>query len=171
MVETLYRVIREQANLQGTEHLWDLYAGSATIGIFLSRQASRVTSIESSSANVADAVWNLEYNGITNVTMYEGLVEQVVTSSFIREVGPPDVVVVDPPRAGLHERFRQLLPNLGAEKIIYVSCNPLTCLRDIRELERDGYRVTTAQGIDMFPHSWHCELVLTMQRVIPNKRR
>jgi 23S rRNA (uracil1939-C5)-methyltransferase len=165
MVETMYTTISEHAGLTGSEHLWDLYAGSATIGMFLSEKAGKVTSIESNPANVADAKWNIEHNTIHNISVHEGLVEQLVTSAFICEVGPPDVVIVDPPRAGLHERFRNLLPNLAAGKIVYVSCNPISCLRDVREIAASGYRITAAQGIDMFPHSWHCELILTLERI------
>jgi 23S rRNA (uracil1939-C5)-methyltransferase len=162
MVGELYNLIGEHAGLQGTEHVWDLYAGSATIGIFLSDIAGRVTSIESNPANCGDADWNLRHNAVTNVTIHQGNVEDVVTSAFCTETGLPDVVIIDPPRAGLHERFRTLLPNLKAQKIIYASCNPATCLRDIQALSRT-YRVTRATGIDMFPHTWHCELVLTLE--------
>ncbi len=164
MVGTLYAEIAKQAALTGLEHVWDLYAGSATIGIFLSQSAGKVTSIESNPANHADAAWNLEHNAIANVSLYAGLVEDLVTSAFCHEVGLPDIVIVDPPRAGLHAKFRNLLPNLNPKKIIYVSCNPVTCYRDLLELQGVGYRVTTAQGIDMFPHTWHCELVLTLER-------
>lgn len=164
MVETLYQTIGQMAELQGGEHLWDLYAGSATIGIFLSKRVGHVTSIESSPSNTADSRRNLELNQIENVTIHEGLVEDAVTSAFCKTVGLPDIVIVDPPRAGLHERFRQLLPNLAAKKIVYVSCNPVSCLRDLKSLIRSGYKVSKAQGIDMFPHSWHCELVLVLEK-------
>ncbi|HSI20754.1 MAG TPA: 23S rRNA (uracil(1939)-C(5))-methyltransferase RlmD [Verrucomicrobiae bacterium] len=164
MVTALYQTIEKHAGLQGSEHVWDLYAGSATIGMFLSGNASKVTCIESNEANCADANWNLQKNNVTNVTVHTGAVEDVVTSAFCQSTGLPDVVILDPPRAGLHERFRRLLPNLGPKKVVYTSCNPTTCYRDIQDLGRAGYRVTQATGVDMFPHTWHCELVLTLER-------
>jgi 23S rRNA (uracil1939-C5)-methyltransferase len=163
-VHALYSLIAEHAALGGTEHLWDMYAGSATIGIFLSKLCKKVTSIESNTANVGDAAWNLHENSVVNVEIVEGQVEDVVTSAFAHERGLPDVVVVDPPRAGLHERFRTMLPNLGAKRIVYVSCNPATCLRDLRDITRSGYKVVQAQGIDMFPHTSHCEVVITLEK-------
>jgi 23S rRNA (uracil1939-C5)-methyltransferase len=162
MVETLYRTVGLHAR-QGNA-LWDLYAGSATIGIFLHNQFKEVLGIESNPSNIADAEQNLELNQVTNVHMVQGNVEDVLTSAFLKSHNPPDCIVVDPPRAGLHQRFRTLLPYIGAPKVVYVSCNPLTCLRDCKELVASGFRLTTLQPIDMFPHSWHCEILAVLEK-------
>lgn len=159
MVETLYGAIRSTAALSNHETLWDLYAGSATIGIYLADQASRVISIESNPTNITDARENLSLNHIENVELISGKVEEVLTSQFITEHGAPNVVIVDPPRAGLHASLRRLLPYIGTHRLLYVSCNPLTCVRDIQELLKLGYSLKSVQGIDMFPHSWHCEVL------------
>ncbi|CAN5170129.1 23S rRNA (uracil(1939)-C(5))-methyltransferase RlmD [soil metagenome] len=162
MVTTLYSAVARAAGNGAC--VWDLYAGSATIGCYLSKQFGHVHSIESNESNVADGVINVELNSVTNLTQHPGLVEEVVSSAFIREHGLPDCVVVDPPRAGLHQRTRQLLGSLGLKKLVYVSCNPLTALRDITELTAAGYTLTALQPIDMFPHSWHAELVAVLTK-------
>jgi 23S rRNA (uracil1939-C5)-methyltransferase len=160
-VERLYECVRDHANLTGKEAVWDLYAGSATIGTFLSDHAQKVLCVEANPANCQDAAWALAHNNVSNVRILQGEVEQVVTNRFHQDEGMPDVIVVDPPRAGLNEQFRTLLPHLGAKRIVYVSCNPTTCYRDVRSLERT-HRVISATPIDMFPHIWQCELVLTL---------
>jgi 23S rRNA (uracil1939-C5)-methyltransferase len=159
LVERLYTTIRDLAELTGTEVVWDLYAGSATIGIFLSQHAAKVLSIESNLQNIYDAEQNRELNTISNLTIVSGLVESVITSHFIHTHGAPNVLVVDPPRAGLSEKIRRLLPHIGAQRIIYTSCNPLTFRRDALEIIQAGYQLDCVQGIDMFPHTLHCELV------------
>ncbi len=162
MVSTLYDAVSRAAGSGAT--LYDLYAGSATIGCYLSKQFEKVHSIEVNSSNVTDATENLALNDVTNVQVHEGLVEDVVTSAFIREHGAPDCVVVDPPRAGLHVRTRQLLIGLNLKKLVYVSCNPLTALRDMQELTKAGYALESLQPVDMFPHSWHAELVAVLTK-------
>ncbi|MEI6477934.1 MAG: 23S rRNA (uracil(1939)-C(5))-methyltransferase RlmD [bacterium] len=164
MVETLYGAIRTSLGTSGAQRLWDLYAGSATIGIFLHDLAEQVVSIESNAQNISDADWNISENKIGNLEMIEGSVESVCTSAFINQYGPPDAIVVDPPRAGLSEKTRSLLGGLRADRLTYVSCNPITCLRDSRDLIRLGYRLISLQGVDMFPHTLHCEIVATFGR-------
>lgn len=160
MLETFYNRIAELAG--SGQQLWDLYAGSATIGSYLSRQFEQVLCIESNPANLEDAQLNLETNQIQNLELVAGKVEDILTSSFISTNPVPDVIVLDPPRAGLHPRLRQLVPQLKAKQIVYASCNPLTCLRDCRELLQNGYRLASIQPIDMFPHSWHCEMIAVL---------
>jgi 23S rRNA (uracil1939-C5)-methyltransferase len=161
MVESLYTAIKRHA---GTgKNLWDLYAGSATIGLFLSKNFEKVLSIEVNPSNILDAKVNSEFNAITNVEVIEGAVEDVLTSAFLTTRDAADCIVLDPPRAGLHQRLRTLLPHLKAKKIVYVSCNPFTCLRDCRELVRAGMRLTSVQPVDMFPHSWHCEMIAVLE--------
>lgn len=162
MVQTLYDAVVDAA---GTgDWLWDLYAGSATIGCYLSKQFSSVVSIESNESNCRDGEFNIAHNAVQNLTLHQGLVEEVVTSAFIKEQGTPDCVVVDPPRAGLHVRTRQLLGGMRSQRLVYVSCNPITALRDCRELVASGYTLESIQPIDMFPHSWHAELVAVLTK-------
>ena len=162
MVETLYTTVATFAG-QG-EVVWDLYAGSATIGIFLSKFFKNVLSIEVSKSNILDATKNIALNEATNVQIVEGAVEDVITSAFLKEQIHPDCIVLDPPRAGLHQRIRTLLPHLNAKQVVYVSCNPSTCLRDCKELIRSGMKLAYIQPVDMFPHSWHCEMIAVLTR-------
>jgi 23S rRNA (uracil1939-C5)-methyltransferase len=162
MVETLYSTIRTTANLKKTDTVWDLYAGSATIGIYLSEAAKQVLSIESNRSNIIDARANLGLNKVENLELVSGKVEEVLTSTFIGVQGAPDVIVVDPPRAGLHQSLRRLLPHVGSHRLLYVSCNPLTCVRDVQELVKQGYNLKSVRGIDMFPHTWHCEVLVEL---------
>lgn len=163
MLHTLYQAIGDTAALSGQEIIWDLYAGSATIGIFLSQQAQQVLAIENNPANITDAQINLDYNKIGNVELQAGRVEDVLTSSFLRAAPKADVIIVDPPRAGLSERIRNLLPHLKPHRLVYVSCNPITCLRDCQDLLRHGYQLDSLQAIDMFPHTLHCELIAQLR--------
>jgi 23S rRNA (uracil1939-C5)-methyltransferase len=164
MVETLYGAIGRHAQISSSDVVWDLYAGSATIGIFLHKSAREVLSIESNPENCADARMNITENNVPNVNIYEGSVESVLTSPFILSHAKPSVIIVDPPRAGLSTSLKNLLPNLGKHRLVYVSCNPASCLRDCGHLTDRGYVVTSAQGIDMFPHSYHCEMIVTLSR-------
>ena len=164
MVETLYATTRAACLDTNPAYIWDLYAGSATIGIYMSKDVKRIVSIESNPANIRDALRNCELNHVENVTLTEGSVEKILTSAFIRENGMPDSIVVDPPRSGLSSDIKYLLPNLKEHSLTYVSCNPLTCLRDCQELVRKGYTIQHAQGIDMFPHTWHSEMVVQLKK-------
>lgn len=168
MVQRLYDEAGAAARLTPDDTLWDLYAGSATIGIYLSRNCRQVVSIESNPQNVSDAAENLRLNGVTNVQMHGGEVERTLSSAFIN-VHRPDAVVVDPPRAGLSEHIRRLLPGLPAKRLAYVSCNPQTALRDCLELSARGFVIDYVQPVDMFPHTLHCELVIALRHwvIIP----
>lgn len=159
MVEKLYTTIRETAEIQTGETVWDLYAGSATIGIFLSRYCAKVLSIENNPQNILDAQLNLKNNRVENLDLHKGTVEDVLSNRFIQSRTKPNVIIVDPPRAGLSHALINLLPNLPAHRLVYVSCNPLTCLRDCQILAKQGYALHSLRGIDMFPHTGHCEMI------------
>lgn len=160
MLGTLYNTIRETAKPQVNQVIWDLYAGSASIGIYLSREAATVVSIENNPQNITDAELNIQLNQVENVRLFPDKVESILNSRFIKEEARPDIIIVDPPRAGLSSQLKQILPHLGKpQSLIYVSCNPLTLRRDCRELIIHGYQLKSLQGLDMFPHSEHCEMI------------
>lgn len=162
MVQTLYDAIMNMSTITSTSTVWDLYAGSATIGIYLSNLAKDVISIESNPDNCRDAAKNCIANSVTNLTMYEGQVDKILTSTFITSHSSPSIIIVDPPRAGLSSSLKNILPNLKNHSLVYVSCNPVTCLRDCQQLIERGYVVETLQGIDMFPHSYHSEMIIRL---------
>ncbi len=162
MVKTLYDIVREACPRLTT--LWDLYAGSATLGCYLHDRAEQVISIESNLQNITDAQRNLSINQITNLEIAAGTVEEVVNQEFLDSHHSPDCIVVDPPRAGLSAQVRNLLVDRAPHTLIYVSCNPITCLRDCQDLTARGYRLVSGQGIDMFPHTVHAELVIRLEK-------
>jgi 23S rRNA (uracil1939-C5)-methyltransferase len=165
MAQTLYSQACAAAG--SGESLWDLYAGSATIGIYAHRHFNKVLSIEVSPHNIVDALTNCARNTVNNLTVVQGQTEQVLTSAFIKEQGIPTSIIVDPPRAGLHRSLRDILPGIirkPEQNLVYVSCNPLTCLRDCQDLIQAGLCITDIWPIDMFPHTTHCELVIRLQR-------
>jgi 23S rRNA (uracil1939-C5)-methyltransferase len=164
MAERLYGIAIEYAALTGTETVWDLYCGIGTIGLSLARDAFAVWGIEVSEESVACALENAELNGITNAAFFAGNVGEVVEELLARS-GPPDVVVVDPPRAGLAGKALRRLGRVGAGRIVYVSCNPTTLAGDLRKLREDwGYRLVRARPVDMFPHTPHVEAVALLER-------
>ncbi len=171
MVETLYSEVQRQAG-EG-EIAWDLYAGSATIGLFVSKNFTKVVSIEQNPANIADAQENLTLNGVSNIDVVAGTVEDRITSAFFTSNGPANAIIIDPPRAGIHPNLRTILPTIVKQspgaKLVYVSCNPSTALRDCAVFVQAGLRITTFQPIDMFPHSIHCEIVMTLEAPKANK--
>jgi 23S rRNA (uracil1939-C5)-methyltransferase len=164
MVQALYDAVRERAEALRPAVIWDLYAGSSTIGIYLSSLASEVICVEIAESNIADATNNITLNSIGNVRMVGGAVEDVLTSAFLKTEKSADLIVVDPPRAGMSEGIRNLLPNLKPHTLIYVSCNPITCMRDVRDLARKGYIIASIRGVDMFPHTRHCEMIVELTR-------
>src|SRR5437660_7764762 len=164
MAERLYALAREAAQLSGNETVWDLYCGIGTIGLSLAGDALTVWGIEISEESVACALENAELNGITNAAFFAGNVGQVVEDLLDRS-GPPDVVVVDPPRAGLARKARQRLGRIGAPRLVYVSCNPTTLADDVKVLREDyGYELLRVQPVDMFPHTPHVEAVALLER-------
>jgi 23S rRNA (uracil1939-C5)-methyltransferase len=164
MAERLYGLAREYAALEGSETVWDLYCGIGTIGLVLARDAFAVWGLEVSEESVACALENAELNGITNTAFFAGNVGQAVEELRERS-GDPDVVVVDPPRAGLAGKALRRLGRIGAPRIVYVSCNPTTLAGDVKVLREEfGYRLARARPVDMFPHTPHIETVALLER-------
>lgn len=160
--EALYRVAREFAGLTGTEVLYDLYCGTGSIGIFCSAGASRVIGIEVVADAIIDAQENATMNGLTHCQFYAGDVEKICTDAFFAQHGRPDVIITDPPRAGMTEKLIQQLLRMRAPKLVYVSCNPATQARDLQLLDA-AYRITRLQPVDMFPHTHHIENVALLE--------
>lgn len=164
MAERLYALAREFASLAGGETVYDLYCGIGTIGLSMAADALTVWGIEINEESVACAIENQELNGIGNAAFFAGNVGEVLTDLRDR-AGDPDVVVVDPPRAGLAGRALRRLGEIGAPRIVYVSCNPTTLAGDVKRLREDyGYRLTRAKPVDMFPHTPHVECVARLER-------
>src|SRR5438270_6631310 len=164
MAERLYALAREAAGLTGGETVWDLYCGIGTIGLSLARDALTVWGIEVSEESVACALENAELNTITNAAFFAGNVGEVV-EELLERSGPPDVVVVDPPRAGLAGKALRHLGRLGAPRLVYVSCNPTTLAGDAKALRGEyGYELLRVTPVDMFPHTPHVEAVALLER-------
>ena len=167
MAERLYALAHEAAGLTGGETVWDLYCGIGTIGLSLARDALTVWGIEVSEESVACALENAELNGITNSAFFAGNVGQVI-EELLERSGPPDVVVVDPPRAGLAGKALRRLGRVGAPRLVYVSCNPTTLAGDAKALREEyGYELVRARPVDMFPHTPHVECVALLERAAP----
>lgn len=160
--EQLYGVVRDFAGLSGTETLYDLYCGTGSIGIFLSRGAARVVGVEQVSEAVRHARENAALNGVTHAAFFEGDVAEVVHDAFFADQGRPDVVITDPPRAGMHDKLVAKLLEMRAPRIVYVSCNPATQARDLEKLDA-AYRVTRIRPVDLFPHTHHIENVVALE--------
>jgi len=158
--EVLYDVVRQFADLKGGEKVIDLYAGTGTIGMYLAKDASKVFAVEENEGAVEDAKTNARMNNIMNIDFQTGKVEK---DAFPLVFERPDLVIIDPPRAGLHPRALEMLPKFRAQKIIYVSCNPTTLARDIEFLSKK-YKVGRIQGVDMFPQTYHVETVIELIR-------
>lgn len=158
----LYSVARDFAGLTGEEVLYDLYCGTGSIGIFCSAKAKKVIGIEVVADAVKDAYQNAAMNGLEHCTFYAGDVADICTDAFFAEHGHPDVIITDPPRAGMHEKLVQQLLKMRAKKVVYVSCNPATQARDLQLLDA-AYRVTKLQPVDMFPHTHHIENVALLE--------
>jgi 23S rRNA (uracil1939-C5)-methyltransferase len=164
MAERLYELARQYASLTGEETVYDLYCGIGTIGLLLARDALTVWGVELSEESVACALENAELNGIGNVAFFAGNVGQSLEELHGR-TGDPDVVVVDPPRAGLAGKALKRLGEIGAPRIVYVSCNPTTLAGDTKRLRADyGYELRRAKPVDMFPHTPHVETVALLER-------
>jgi 23S rRNA (uracil1939-C5)-methyltransferase len=164
MAERLYQLAVEYAALTGEETVYDLYCGIGTIGLTMAAQALTVWGVEVSEESVACALENAELNGVANAAFYAGEVGQAIEELRDR-AGEPDVVVVDPPRAGLSGKALRRIGRLEASRIVYVSCNPTTLAGNVKELARDwGYRLERARPVDMFPHTPHVETVALLTR-------
>lgn len=159
----LYKVARRMACLKPDDLVYDLYTGTGTIANFVARQVKKVVGIEYVPEAIADAKLNSEVNGIDNTTFFAGDMKDVLTDGFIAEHGRPDVMIIDPPRAGMHEDVVNVILNARPERIVYVSCNPATQARDLALMD-SLYRVEEVQPVDMFPHTHHVENVVRMTR-------
>ncbi len=159
----LYKVAREAADLSGDEILYDLYTGTGTIANFCARRARKVVGIEYVTEAIEDARVNSALNGIDNTTFYAGDMKDVLSDAFVERNGRPDVVILDPPRAGVDEPVIEVIKRAAPRRIVYVSCNPATQARDLALLD-DMYRVETVQPVDMFPHTHHVENVVKLVR-------
>lgn len=157
----LYKVARNFANLTGNELVYDLYTGTGTIANFVARNAKKVVGIEYVEDAIKDAKLNAEVNGLTNTDFYAGDMKDVLTADFVEQHGRPDVMIVDPPRAGMHEDVVNVILQAQPARIVYVSCNPATQARDLALLD-SKYRVTAVQPVDMFPHTHHVENVVRL---------
>ena len=161
--EELYKVAREFAELSGNETVYDLYCGTGSIGIFLSRRAKKIIGVEMIEAAVQDATENAALNNLSLSTkFYSGDVIDICTDEFFEQHGKPDVIVTDPPRAGMHEKLVKKILDMAAPIVVYVSCNPATQARDLRHLD-EKYAVTKIQPVDMFPHTHHIENVVQLK--------
>ena len=159
----LYCVARDFAGLNGNELVYDLYTGTGTIANFVSKKAQKVIGIEYVPEAIEDAKINSEINGIENTLFYAGDMKDILNDEFIKEHGRPDVIITDPPRAGMHPDVVQTILRAAPERIVYVSCNPATQARDLQMMD-EAYKVAEVQPVDMFPHTPHVENVVLLTK-------
>ncbi len=159
----LYRKTKEFARLTGSETVYDLYTGTGTIANYLAGAAKKVVGIESVPEAISDAEINAALNGITNTAFHTGDMKDLFTKTFIENHGHPDVIITDPPRAGMHPDVVAQLIKAAPQRIVYVSCNPATQARDVQLLSED-YNILKSQPVDMFPHTHHIENILLLVR-------
>ena len=159
----LYSVVRELAELTGKELVYDLYTGTGTIANFVARQARQVIGIEYVPEAIEDARVNSEINGIQNTLFYAGDMKDILDDDFIAKHGRPDIIITDPPRAGMHPDVVKTILRAAPERIVYVSCNPATQARDLQVLD-EQYKVMVVQPVDMFPHTPHVENVVLLTK-------
>ena len=157
----LYRVAREFAQITPEDIVYDLYTGTGTIALFVAQQAKKIIGIEYIEAAIEDAKFNAQQNGITNAVFFAGDMKDVLNENCTKRNGKPDVVITDPPRAGMHPDVVARLLEMAPPRIVYISCNPATQARDITELAKK-YTVTKVQPVDMFPHTHHVENVVAL---------
>ncbi|MEN8229683.1 MAG: 23S rRNA (uracil(1939)-C(5))-methyltransferase RlmD [Bacteroidota bacterium] len=158
----LYQMSREFADLKGDETVYDLYTGTGTIANFMAPHAGKVVGIESVPESIEDAKINSEINKIGNTRFFAGDMKDIFTGSFIKEHGKPEVIITDPPRAGMHARVVEQILKIAPSRIVYVSCNPATQARDV-ELLGHSYEVKKIQPVDMFPHTHHVENIALLE--------
>ncbi len=159
----LYKIARDFAGLKGTETVYDLYTGTGTIAQFVAKQAKKVIGIEYVESAIEDAKENAKLNKLENTLFFAGDMKDVLNDEFISQYGRPDVIIADPPRAGMHQDVVQTILKAAPEKIVYVSCNPATQARDIA-LMNEAYKTEIVQPVDMFPHTHHVENVALLVR-------
>jgi len=159
----LYKTAKDFAQLTGNEIVYDLYTGTGSIANFIADKCKKVVGIEYVEAAVADARINSSLNNISNTSFYSGDLKDVLNEQFIAQHGKPDVIITDPPRAGMLESVVKTIMNAEPKKIVYVSCNAATQARDISWM-LEKYEVTNIQPVDMFPHTQHVENVVLLER-------
>lgn len=159
----LYKVTKEFAGLTGNELVYDLYTGTGTIANFVAKQAQKVIGIEYVEDAIKDAKINSEVNGINNTLFYAGDMKDILNKEFIEQHGRPDVIITDPPRAGMHKDVVDTILFASPKRIVYVSCNPATQARDLALLD-EAYKVIAVQPVDMFPHTQHVENVVLLEK-------
>ena len=159
----LYKVTREFAELKESDTLYDLYTGTGTIANFCARRAKKVVGVEYVKEAIDDAKINSEINNIDNTTFYAGDMKDVLSDEFVERNGRPDVIILDPPRAGVDERVLEVIKRAAPERMVYVSCNPSTQARDLALLN-DMYEILAVQPVDMFPHTHHVENVVKLRK-------
>jgi 23S rRNA (uracil1939-C5)-methyltransferase len=164
--ENLYRVAAEYAELKPTDKVFDLYSGAGTISIYIAENAGHVTGVELIEAATLNAKRNAEANGVENVTFLTGDMMKLFKESFIEEHGRPDVLIVDPPRAGMHPKVVDQIIRLRPERFVYVSCNPISQAKDLAKM-KDVFEIEAVQPVDLFPHTYHIENVVKL-RARPN---
>ena len=155
------------ADLKGHELVYDLYTGTGTIANFVAAHAKKVVGLEYVSAAIEDAKVNSQINGITNTDFFAGDIKDLLDDEFLNKHGRPDVIITDPPRAGMHEDVCKMLLKAAPEKIVYVSCNPATQARDLKMLA-ENYTIIAVQPVDMFPHTMHVENIVLLDRINPS---
>jgi 23S rRNA (uracil1939-C5)-methyltransferase len=159
----LYKITRKFAGLTGNEVVYDLYTGTGTIAQFVSKKAKKVIGVEAVPEAIADAKENAKRNSITNCEFYVGDMKNVFNDDFIAQHGQPNVIITDPPRDGMHAAVVEQLLKIGADKIVYVSCNSATQARDLALMD-EQYKVTRVRPVDMFPQTHHVENVVLLER-------
>ncbi|MEX0274931.1 MAG: 23S rRNA (uracil(1939)-C(5))-methyltransferase RlmD [Flavobacteriaceae bacterium] len=159
----LYKVVRQMADLSGAELVYDLYTGTGTIALFIAQKAQKVVGIESVPEAVAHAKENARTNGIDNALFFAGDMKNVFNAAFLSEHGTPDVIITDPPREGMHKDVVAQILDIGAQKVVYVSCNSATQARDL-SLMKEDYQITKVQPVDMFPQTHHVENVVLLEK-------
>lgn len=160
--EKLYQITREFAELTGNETVYDLYCGTGSIGLFVSKHAKKIIGVEVIAEAIEDAKENAALNNIAHADFFAGDVIDICDDAFFAGHGKPDVIITDPPRAGMHEKLVQKILDMEAPLVVYVSCNPATQARDLNKLD-EKYEVTKVQPVDMFPHTHHIENVVQLK--------
>lgn len=160
--EMLYDIVKEFADLKGTENVYDLYTGIGSIALYLAQDCKQIVGIEEIPEAIVDAKENAALNGIENGVFYAGDVKDILSKEFAEKHGKPDLLITDPPRAGMHPKVVTLLLELAAPRMVYVSCNPATQARDL-DLLSEKYNVLKVRPVDMFPHTHHIETVALLE--------
>ena len=163
--QVLYKEVEDALELEGDEIIYDLYCGTGTIGLYLSKSAKQVFGFEVIRSALDDAEKNADRNEITNTQFFKANLDTFFkTGQLPNRIPKPDAIVIDPPRAGMHQDMANYLPKLKAKKIVYVSCNPTTQARDARILNDHGYKIKSSTMVEMFPHTPHIETVMLFSK-------